>query len=540
MNCQTLPGLQNTHQRREKTMRLPLQSETARSLPHRSCTSILVGGLAKTAAAFMLVAAIGWADPVRVSPVNPHYFIFNEKPLVLITSDHHYGAVIDKDFDFARFLEYLSRQGMNLTRIYPGGMFEAPDKYIPGNPLGPRPGRQILPWAKSAQAGAHPALAEPGQPSYKYDLDRWNPDYFTRLRAFVELAGEKGIIVEAAFFNGMYADCWPLMAMYHGNNIQNVGGYEAEDCGLFTTADSRNEGVLRYQKAYVAKITTELNGFDHVIFDLCDEPSLAGRMDGSILNLPDSQVEPWLQALKEAFLEAEARLPKKHLLGQTIQNLSPDLSGESWCAWLPTEYVRPAGIALEKNYGANKPIVDVESDYFGVGLVKPYSPEDVRVEGWWFMLGGGAGFINLNGEYCRGQESGGRVTQEKIVPQKKVLRDFIESFDFVRMARFTHFSGMPSDAFASAIAEKGKQYGLYLFHGASDGKWGAHFIAKAGSYRDTITLSAVPAGNYQLEWLDPATGTVKETKSLKWSGGDLAVTTPEYSIDAALRMRARL
>ena len=68
-------------------------------------------------------------------------------------------------------------------------------------------------------------------------------------------------------------------------------------------------------------------------------------------------------------------------------------------------------------------------------------------------LGGGAGFINLNGEYCRGQESGGRVTQEKIVPQKKVLRDFIESFDFVRMARFTHFSGMPSDAFASAIAE---------------------------------------------------------------------------------------
>ena len=156
------------------------------------------------------------------------------------------------------------------------------------------------------------------------------------------------------------------------------------------------------------------------------------------------------------------------------------------------------------------------------------------------MLGGGAGFINLNGEYCRGQESGGRVTQEKIVPQKKVLRDFIESFDFVRMARFTHFSGMPSDAFASAIAEKGKQYGLYLFHGASDGKWGAHFIAKAGSYRDTITLSAVPAGNYQLEWLDPATGTVKETKSLKWSGGDLAVTTPEYSIDAALRMRARL
>lgn len=496
-------------------------------------------GLFWTTALFWVIAATGWAEPVKVYPANPHYFMYEGKPLVLITSDHHYGAVIDKDFDFARYLDYIASHGMNLTRIYPGGMFEAPDKYLPGNPLGPSPGRQILPWAKSKQTGANPALAKPGEPSYKFDLTRWNPGYFARLRTFVELARQKNIIVEVPFFNGMYADCWPLMALYHGNNIQQVGQYEAKDCGLFTTNDSRNEGVIKYQKAYIAKITLELNGYDNVIFDLCDEPSLAGQLDGSILNLPDSQVTPWLLSMKDAFLQAEESLPKKHLLGQTVQNLSPDLSGESWCEWLPTEYVKPASAAIDKDYGANKPIVDVESDYYGFGLVKPYSAEDVRLEGWWFMLRGGAGFINLNGEYYRGQESGGTDTREKIVPQKKILKDFLQSLDLTGLTRFTDFGGVPSDAFASALAKEGKQYAFYLFHAAYDEKWGAHFVAKPGSYRDSITFRKIPAGTYELEWIDPATGAVKNTNNLKWTGGDLALTTPEYMVDLALRMRVQ-
>jgi len=150
-------------------------------------------------AVLLILAAPCLAEPVKVWQTNPHYFFYKDKPLVLITSDQHYGAVIDRDFDFARYLDFLSAQGMNLTRIYPGGMFEPPDKYLPGNPLGPRPGRQILPWTKTGQTGANPTLAEPCQPSYRFDLDSWNPDYFPRLRAFVETAFRKDIIVEVAF-----------------------------------------------------------------------------------------------------------------------------------------------------------------------------------------------------------------------------------------------------------------------------------------------------------------------------------------------------
>ena len=494
--------------------------------------------LLRSAAALLLLAGIGGTEPIRVCPANPHYFTREGKPFVLVTSDHHYGAVIDGDFDFAAYLDSLAAGGMNLTRIYPGGMFEPTDKYVAGNPLGPRPGRHVLPWARSSVVGAHPALAGPGQPSRKFDLDRWNPDYFVRLKAFVEHARQKGIVVEVAFFNGMYADCWPLMPLYHGNNVQDVGGYEAEECGLFTTTSPRNEGVVRYQRAYVAKIAAELNAFDNVIYDLCDEPSLQGKPDGSIVTLPDRDVVPWLHALRDAFLEAERGLPKKHVLGQTVQNLSPDLSGEPWCDWLPAEYVRPAGAALEKDYAARKPIVDVESDYFGHGLVKPYTVDDVRLEGWWFLIGGGAGVINLNGEYYRGQEKGGLDTRERIVPQRKVLKDFLDGFDLTPMERFDGVTGVPAGAVVSALAEPGRQYALYLFHAGSDGQWGAHFVATPGTYRDTLTLKAVPAGRYRLEWVDPVSGRVTASDTMRSRGADLALTTPSYSIDVALRMRA--
>jgi len=475
--------------------------------------------------------------PIKVCPDNPHYFSYKGNPIVLITSDHHYGAVIDKDFDFVRFLEYLEKNSMNLTRIYPGGMFEAPDKYLPGNPLGPRPGRQLLPWARSNQSGANPLLAEPGQPSYKFDLDKWNPEYFVRLKAFVELARKKDIIVEIPFFNGMYADCWPLMAMYHGNNTQNVGQYEAKDCGLYTTIVNRNQAVIKYQKAYIKKIVAELNEYDNLIYDICDEPSLQGLPDGSIIVNPDSVIVPWINAMREAFLQAEESLPKKHLLGQTVQNLSPDFSDESWCNWLPAEYVKPAEKALNLNYKNNKPIINVESNYFGFNLSKnAYDVDAVRIEGWWFMLGGGAGSINLNGEYYREHETGDMNTQNFIVPQKKVLHEFMYSLDFVGMSRFIDFIGTPPDAFSSAIVENGKQYAVYIFHGAYEGEWGAHFMPKPGNYRDTLTLNAIPAGAYFVEWIDPASGAVKGSESLTWAGGNLKVITPLYPIDIALRI----
>lgn len=163
--------------------------------------------------------------------------------------------------------------------------------------------------------------------------------------------------------------------------------------------------------------------------------------------------------------------------------------------------------------------------------------DDVRAEGWWFMLGGGAGFIHLNGEYYRGQETGGSDTQTRIVPEKGILKDFMESLDLVGLRCFNGLGGIPAGAIASAIAEPGRQYAVYLFHDKNDGQWGAHYVVTPGKFEDTLALTSVPSGEYGLEWIDPATGKVKRTESRTHSGGSFQVAAPPYTMDVALRMR---
>ncbi len=474
---------------------------------------------------------------LQVYQTNPHYFFYKGKPLVLITSDHHYGAIIDKDFDYVKYLDYLGDNSMNLTRIYPGGMFEPPDKYLHGNPLGPRAGRQLLPWAKSDQAGANPLLADSGQLSLKYDLDKWDPAYFERLRAFVGLAAKKDIIVEIPFFNGMYADCWPLMAMYHTNNIQNIGYYDVKDCGLYTSTDSRNQEIIKYQKAYIKKIVTELNRYDNLIFDICDEPSLQGLPDGSIIVNPDSVIIPWINEMKDAFILTEGSLPKKHLLGQTVQNLSPDLSDKQWCAWLPCEYVAPAEKALKIDYSRNKPIVNVETNYYGTSLTKSaYTYDAVRLEGWWFMMSGGAGMINLNGKFYSGNETGDMISRTQIIPQKKKLIEFMNGLDLAGLTRFSDFDVAPSGALSAGIYNKNKQYAIYLFHASPDKEWGSSFVPDPGKYTDSLTINDIGPGSYIAEWIDPVTGIVKSSEKINHKGGNLKLTTPGYSLDIVLRI----
>jgi len=111
------------------------------------------------------------AQPIKLHPANPHYFLFNGRPTILITSAEHYGAVVNKDFDYVPYLDTLQSYGMNYTRIYMGAMFEPQGKFIKGNPLGPKPWSLVVPWARSNQ----PGYLFGGN---KFDLDKWNPEYF--------------------------------------------------------------------------------------------------------------------------------------------------------------------------------------------------------------------------------------------------------------------------------------------------------------------------------------------------------------------------
>ena len=92
--------------------------------------------------------------PLSLLPANPHYFLFRGKPTVLITSGEHYGAVLNRDFDYVRYLDELQANGLNHTRTFAGTYREVAGSFgITDNTLAPLPNRYSCPWARSSTPG---------------------------------------------------------------------------------------------------------------------------------------------------------------------------------------------------------------------------------------------------------------------------------------------------------------------------------------------------------------------------------------------------
>src|SRR5437667_2212157 len=103
------------------------------------------------------IAALAAAENTKrlqLHPRNPHYFLFRGKPTVLITSGEHYGAVLNLDFDYRKYLDALAKDGLNLTRTFSGAYVEPFGAFnIASNTLAPWPERFICPWARSQTLG---------------------------------------------------------------------------------------------------------------------------------------------------------------------------------------------------------------------------------------------------------------------------------------------------------------------------------------------------------------------------------------------------
>ncbi|NQT82679.1 hypothetical protein HQ563_06625, partial [bacterium] len=145
-------------------------------------------------AVIVTMSCVAASEPIKLHPDNPHYFLWRGKPTVLITSGEHYGAVLNRDFDYIKYLKTLESHGFNLTRVFSGAYCEPPGAFnIKDNTLAPGKGRLICPWGLSDK----PGYAFGGN---KFDLTRWDEDYFRRLRDFVAKAGRRGVVVEVVFF----------------------------------------------------------------------------------------------------------------------------------------------------------------------------------------------------------------------------------------------------------------------------------------------------------------------------------------------------
>jgi len=74
-------------------------------------------------------SALAAAEPIALHPDNPRVFLFRGRAAVLIGSGEHYGAVVNRDFDYRRYLDTLAKDGLALTRLFVGTYYEQPGEF---------------------------------------------------------------------------------------------------------------------------------------------------------------------------------------------------------------------------------------------------------------------------------------------------------------------------------------------------------------------------------------------------------------------------
>jgi hypothetical protein len=443
------------------------------------------------------------AKPLGLHPENPHYFEFRGRPTVLIGSGEHYGAVLNLDLDYGRYLDTVAAKGLNHTRTFSGVYCEPQGAFnIAANTLAPAPGKVITPWARSAT----PGYANGG---CKFDLQRWDEAYFARLRDFVAQASARGIVVELDLFCPFYEDAmWRLSPMNAANNINACGAVERD--AVYTL--DRHGGLLAVHEALVRRIVTELNGFDNLYYEVCNEPYFGGV------------TMAWQQRMIDGIVATEKALPRQHLISLNIANGAQKVdSRPAGVSILNFHYASPpAAVAL--NYPLNCAIGDNETGFKGTG------DTHYRMEGWEFILAGGALYSHLDYSFTAGHEDGSfayPATQpgggnDAFRTQMRVLQDFISGFDILRLRPDDSIlRALPPAARARALVEPGRQYALYLF----------------GGTQGDLTL-ALPPGRYTAQWVNPLSGAVEREQALVHPGGDAVLASPPYTPDIALRLRA--
>jgi hypothetical protein len=474
-------------------------------------------------------AQVSTAEPLRLHPQNPHYFLFRGKPTVLITSGEHYGAVLNLDFDYTAYLDELQSKGLNSTRIWPGGPYlEIPGSFnISNNTLAPAPNRFSCIWARSST----PGYAGGGN---RFDLDSWNDAHLARLKDFIIQAGQRGVVVEISLFCPFYEDkMWDMSPLKAENNINGIG--EVKRTEVYTL---KNEKILAAQEAMVRKIVTDLKDFDNVYYEICNEPYFGGVT-----------IE-WQDHIADTIVKTEATFPFKHLIARNIANGSTKVENpHPAISIFNFHYSRPPE-SVAMNFDLNKVIGFNETGFDGS------ADSTYRMQAWDFILAGGALFNHLDYSFTTKHPKGTFVPPPStpgggspvLRSQLRILKEFVESFDFIKMKPDSSIfkGGVSGGGTARALAERGQAYAIYIHHGrpgylhnSSGGAEPRPSYTVRSDPQETSLVLDLPAGPYKVEWVNTKTGRVDKVDSLKSSGEQNALASPSYQADIALRIKRK-
>ncbi len=495
--------------------------------------------------------------PIDLHPDNPRYFLYKERPLVLITATEHYGAVINRNFDYVAYLDDAAEKRQTLSRCFllfrELQVFDPATQVKPINPHSPckpLPGEYVSPWLRSG-----PGFATDGYP--KFDLDRWNPEYFERLHGFLTAAQERDVIIELTLFSSTYSDAvWGLNPLNIQNNINGEGDIPWQDY-----ISGRDRALTARQMAYVSKVVEEVNSYDCFYFEVCNEPftTRAGMLPETEF-ATQAEVDGWQEAVRDQIRATEAGLPKKHLIFQVpVENWRTDtaleqiLGEESVDAVNLHDYqqltykgsiLAPLSRFMQRDlrlariqqvwttvHETGKPFV-FDEDNAATSSLDEESWIVHRKRAWATVCSGGHYNMIDFSVQAGGQEAGTPASQAMIRSWMKNLSAFIHGVDFVQMGPDPDFaSGTPGNTIAIALARPGRAYVVYV---ADQREVDDPSLGQPCQGRLAFTL---PAGSYSARLFSPQEGKYTgEAQGL--ADGETGIDLGPFSHDIVVHIEA--
>lgn len=460
--------------------------------------------------------------PITFHPLNPHYFIYNKKPTILVGASEHYGAIVNKAFDFKKYLETVSQNGLNYVRVYGGSYIEKVGDFgIQRNTLAPSAANLLLPWKRSDNPGYFLG-------GNKFDISQWDENYFNRLKDFFAYASEKNIVVEFVLFSSFYGSGWKYSAFNPSNNVNKTNTIKQE---LIHTLGNGN--IINEQEKYVRKMVRELNNFDNVYFEIQNEPwadqidtiFVANEYDldkkwTSRIQVVSNRSKEWQSKVAEWIKDEEKLMPKKHLISEEISNFAYPISEPNANVDIFNFHFANRQ-SVQLNHYLNKPIGFNETGFAGKGDLT------YRRQAWRFLMEGGAVFNQLDFSFSVGKEVGSDSTykspgggSKELRRQLGVMKSLFGRFDITQLQPDKSILVAAPSYHAQVIGNGRDIWMIYL--------------ESMSTKSTTLLLNLRDDRTYEVEWLDVSNEKLIEKS--QFNGKSLKVPAQKQDKVAIIRV----
>ena len=370
----------------------------------------------------------------------------------------------------------------------------------------------------------------------KFDLTRFNQEYFDRLRSRVIHARDRGIYVCIMLFNGWsiekkrpWAELnnpWRGHPFNRSNNANNIDGDLNGDGEGPEVHALGNPAVTALQDTYVKKVVNTVNDLDNVLYEIANEST-----SGSV---------PWQNHMIDLIHSYEATKPKRHPVlftcawghdGSELWMSGAEAISPGW------PYASATFVPYRDDPPANngqKVIINDTDHLWGTGGERAWV--------WKSFLRG------LNPIYMDPYDEALNPTDYSMV--RYTRDDVVRSMGFTRLYsnKINLAAMIPHNELCSSaycLVNPGKEYLLYLpskghrgltlldrfyLHGVA--QWLTRPLGLNGSV--TVDLSPV-SGSVVVEWFNPRTGEIVAGQVT--TGGARRAFTAPFTGDAVLYLR---